>query len=246
MRYLLLFSMLIAAIGLQNCAISHSSLSLKLPLKELEVVQYIPASKEGRNQNTLYLPPRKVKKGEFNTARLNDFIDTLYRVMVKKSGVGIAANQIGKRLQIFIIEAKLENPRYKVLGTVPKQIFINPMITKVSAERKNFWHGCLSGVGENRGNVATYEWIEYRCQNIKGEIQEGRLDGFAAVIFQHEFKHLMTGTYLDVAHQFLPKGELDQKIASGELPFFEMASDTLPLLIQGYTIGKTLDEYHGR
>ncbi|MBY0426050.1 MAG: peptide deformylase, partial [Cytophagales bacterium] len=183
-------------------------------------------------------------KKEFNSAKLNNFIDTLYRVMIKNSGVGIAANQVGKRLQIFIIEAKSENPQYKVLGAVPKQIFINPIITKVSEGKKNFWHGCLSGVGEKRGNVATYEWIEYRCQNPQGETIEGRLEGFAAVIFQHEFKHLMNGTYLDVAQQYLAKAELDTKIGAGELPFFDTAPDSLPLLIQGYTVGQSLDVYH--
>jgi peptide deformylase len=209
-------------------------------------VQHIPANTKGRNQNALYLSPRKIEKEEFNSTKLNVFIDSMYAVMVKNAGVGIAANQLGKRLQIFIIEANADNPRYQVLGPVLKQVFINPIITKVSPKRKNFWHGCLSAKDEKRGNVATYEWIEYQCQNQKGAIQTGRLDGFAAVIFQHEFKHLMNGTYMDIANQFLPKTELDQKIAAGELPFFEIASDTLPLLINGYTIGKTLSEYNAK
>jgi peptide deformylase len=221
----------------------NESFTLNIPKKGFEVIQHVPSNKEGRDQNALYLPPRIIEKDEFNSLKLKVFIDSMYTVMVKNSGVGIAANQLGKRLQIFIIEAKADNPRYKVLGQVEKQIFINPIITKVSPKRKNFWHGCLSAMNEKRGNVATYEWIEYQCQNQKGDIQIGRLDGFAAVIFQHEFKHLMNGTYLDIAKQFLPKNELDQKIASGELPFFEIASDTLPLLINGYTIGKTLNEY---
>ena len=49
---------------------------------------------------------------EFNTPKLNTFIDTMYAVMKNKSGVGIAANQLGKRLQIFIIEAKADNPAF--------------------------------------------------------------------------------------------------------------------------------------
>jgi peptide deformylase len=232
--------------SLVKCATIDDSLTLNIPEKGFEVLQQVPAKTIGRDKNALYLTPRKIKKEEFNSLKLNDFIDKMYHVMVKNSGVGIAANQLGKRLQIFIIEAKADNPRYKVLGPVQKQIFINPIITKVSSEKKNFWHGCLSAMGEKRGNVATYEWIEYQCQNQKGDIQNGRLDGFAAVIFQHEFKHLMNGTYLDIAKQFLSKADLDKKIESGKLPFFEIASDTLPLLINGYTIGKTLDEYHSR
>ena len=246
MRYYFIILTLIATMSLVKCATIDDSLTLNIPEKEFEVLQQVPAKTIGRDKNALYLTPRKIKKEEFNSLKFNDFIDKMYHVMVKNSGVGIAANQLGKRLQIFIIEAKADNPRYKVLGPVQKQIFINPIITKVSSEKKNFWHGCLSAMGEKRGNVATYEWIEYQCQNQKGDIQNGRLDGFAAVIFQHEFKHLMNGTYLDIAKQFLSKADLDKKIESGELPFFEIASDTLPLLINGYTIGKTLNEYHSK
>jgi peptide deformylase len=232
--------------NLKKCDKMDESFTLNIPKEGFEVVQHIPKNGKGRDQNTLYLSPRKIETVEFNSTKLNVFIDSMYEVMIKKAGVGIAANQLGKRLQIFIIEAKADNPRYDVLGPVQKQVFINPIITKVSPKRKNFWHGCLSAKDEKRGNVATYEWIEYQCQNQKGAIQTGRLDGFAAVIFQHEFKHLMNGTYMDVANQFEPKTELDQKIAAGELPFFEIASDTLPLLINGYTIGQTLGDYSSK
>ena len=230
----------------QSCSTIDSSLTFEIPEEGFEVVQHIPINAEGRDQNTLYLPPREIKKKEFNSPELNTYIDSMYAVMLRKSGVGIASNQLGKSLQIFIIEAKSSNPRYKVLGPVPKQVFINPIITKTSKERKNFWHGCLSADGENRGNVATYEWIEYTCQNQKGETQYGRLDGFSAVIFQHEFRHMLNGTYLDHANHFLPKEELDKKLDAEELPFFELANDTLPLLIEGYTIGETIEEFHSR
>ncbi|MCP5061959.1 MAG: peptide deformylase [Ignavibacteriae bacterium] len=222
------------------------SLTLKIPEEGFEVVQHIPNESEGRDQNTLYLEPRRIKHKEFNSSELSTFIDSMYTIMLRKAGVGIAANQLGKRLQIFIIEAKVDNPRYQVLGPVEKQVFINPKITNTSRERKNFWHGCLSAKDEKRGNVATFEWIEYECQDQKGKIRRGRLDGFAAVIFQHEFRHLMSGTYLDYANHFLSKDELDQKLNLGELPFFELANDTLPLLIDDYRLGETLEEYYNR
>jgi peptide deformylase len=224
----------------QTSCSEEESLSLNLPEQGFEVVQHLPIDAAERDQNALYLQPRKIKPEEFNSSELKVFIDSMYSVMLRKAGVGIAANQLGKRLQIFIIEAQSDNPRYKVLGPVEKQVFINPKITSVSKERKNFWHGCLSAHGEKRGNVATYKWIEYECQNQKGEIVRGRLDGFAAVIFQHEFRHLMQGTYLDHANHFVSKEELDQRIENGELPFFERASDTLPLLIEGFQLGENL------
>ena len=241
-KYLFYFTKLITVVILTACT-KEESLTLKIPKEGFKVVQNIPMEAKGRDQNALYLTPRRIRVEEFNSTELNTFIDSMYAVMQRKAGVGIAANQLGKRLQIFMIEAKSDNPRYKVLGPVEKQVFINPKITNVSEERMNFWHGCLSAHGEKRGNVATFKWIDYECQNQKGEIQRGRLDGFAAVIFQHEFRHLMKGTYLDHANHFLAKDELDQKLDTGELPFFELASDTLPLLIEGYQLGKPLEAY---
>jgi peptide deformylase len=230
------------ALSQTGCS-ADESLTLEIPKEGLKVVQHIPKDSLGRDQNALYLTPRRIAQNEFNSAELNTFIDTMYAIMLREEGVGIAANQLGKRLQIFIIEAMVDNPRYKVLGSVTNQVFINPKIIKVSSERKNFWHGCLSADGEERGNVATFEWIEYECQNQKGEVQRGKLEGFASVIFQHEFRHLMNGTYLDHAKHFLTKDELDHKLETGEVPFFELANDTLPLLIEDYQLGKNLEDY---
>lgn len=243
LRNYLIYTILLMTALLQTACSEDASLTLKIPEEGFKVVQHIPSDSLGRDQNTLYLSPRKIKPEEFNSSELNTLIDSMYAIMQQKEGVGIAANQIGKRLQIFIIEAMDDNPRYKVLGSVENQVFINPKITKVSKNRKNFWHGCLSAEGEKRGNVATFEWIEYECQNQKGETQHGRLDGFSAVIFQHEFRHLMKGTYLDHAKHLISKDVLDQKLESGELPFFELANDTLPLLIDGYQLEKGLEEY---
>jgi peptide deformylase len=229
-----------------NCTTPNAPRSLGIPKQEMSILQQIPAGQALRSQSRLYQPPRPIEEKEFNTKKLHLLIDSMYSIMQRKAGVGLAANQIGKSLQLFMIEAKPDNPRYKVLGPVPKQIFINPVIIKASSTKKNFWHACLSAVGEKRGNVATYEWLEYRCRDEKGQIQTGRLEGFAAVIFQHEFKHLMNGTYLDVAKDFLSKADLDDQISKGKVPYFELTDDSLPLLIGGYEIGETLNEYHTR
>ncbi|MDG1333896.1 MAG: peptide deformylase [Crocinitomicaceae bacterium] len=240
------FSALYISLLIQSCSPPDPSLTFEIPEAGFEVVQHIPSDEKGRDKNTLYIIPREIAESEFNSPELALYIDSMYAVMLRTAGVGIASNQLGKSLQIFMIEAKSSNPRYKVLGPVEKQVFINPVITKTSKKRMNFWHGCLSADGENRGNVATYEWIEYSCQNQKGEVRKGRLEGFAAVIFQHEFRHMLSGTYLDHANHFLPKEELDEKLDSGELPFFEVTSDTLPLLIEGYKLGETIEEFHSR
>jgi peptide deformylase len=241
-----LFPLLIIAIIFNRCTPMKSSLSLEITQSDIQVLQQVPQGDPARTNNPLYLPPRAIEKNEFKTKKLDQLIDTMYSVMLKKAGVGIAANQIGKRLQIFILEAKADNPRYKVLGPVAKQIFINPRITKVSEQRKNFWHGCLSADGKERGNVATYDWIEYECFDESGNLKQGKLNGFAAVIFQHEFRHLLAGTYLDIANHFLSKTELDYDIEIGKVSYFDIVSDTLPLLISGYRVGQTINDYHSK
>lgn len=238
------FPFLFIAIVFNSCSPMKSSLSLNITQSNIQILQQVPLGDPSRSNNPLYLPPREIEKNEFKSKKLDQLIETMYSVMLKKAGVGIAANQIGKQLQVFIIEAKGDNPRYKVLGPVPKQVFINPRITKVSDKRMNFWHGCLSAEGKERGNVATYEWIEYECFDESGNLKQGKLDGFASVIFQHEFRHLLSGTYLDVANHFLSKTELDYEIEMGKIPYFDIATDTLPLLISGYRVGQTINDYH--
>ena len=231
---------------LLGCSSHSDSLNLKIPVNGFHIVQYEKMDSEGRKNNTLYIAPREIKSSEFNSVELTTLTDSIYAVMLRNKGIGIAANQIGKQMQLFIIEAKPDNPRYKVLGSVPKQIFINPIITDVSTQKMNFWHGCLSAKGEKRGNVATYEWINYKCQDLNGHWITGQLSGLAAVIFQHEFRHMMNGTYLDVANHFVEREKLEHQIELGNLPFFEKAPDSLPLLIENYVIGESLTEFHKR
>ena len=137
-KFSFFLSIVFISMNTNQCKSETETFSLTIPKKGFEVLQHLPVNQKGRNKNTLYLPPREITENEFNTQPLNEFIARLHEVMIKTSGVGIAANQVGKRLQIFIIEANADNPRYQVLGPVNKQVFINPKITKVSKEKKNF------------------------------------------------------------------------------------------------------------
>lgn len=219
--------------------------SLYIPADGFKVVQHTN-SNQARKDNALYLPSRKIKNDEFKTDRLTNFIKELRMTMHSKRGVGIAANQVGKNLQIFLIEVNMDALWYEQLDVFPFQVFINPKITKASSERINFWHGCLSATGEKPGNVATYEWIEYEALNADGELHRGRLSGFAAVIFQHELRHLLGGTYLDKAGHFIDLKEFYSRLENNELLLFEQADKDAPMLLDDYVINETLDEYYTR
>lgn len=220
--------------------------SFQVPKEGFRNVVQQARESEKRQENPLYLPNRRVEAEEFGTEALKSLISSMHQTMQQKTGIGISANQVGKNIQAFIIEAKPNNPRYKVLGPVPYAVFLNPRIVAASRERRNFWHACLSAVGEKRGNVATYEWIDVEASDPNGQPVHTRLTGLAAVIFQHEFRHMLGGTYLDRATTYLTKEEFDQSLDRKEIPFFEPADENLPLLVGDYRIGETLEEYYAR
>src|SRR5690554_72914 len=112
-NYLKYIILLLTALSQTSCSFDPS-LTLEIPEERFKVVQHIPINSVGRDQNALYLTPRSIKQDEFNSTKLNTFIDNMNAVMMREEKIKIAANQLGKRLQIFIIEAMNDNPRYKV------------------------------------------------------------------------------------------------------------------------------------
>src|SRR5690554_4492725 len=109
-NYLGYIILLLTALSQTSCSVDPS-LTLEIPEEGFKVVQHIPIDSVGRDQNALYLTPRSIKQDEFNSAELNTFIDSMNAVMMREEGVGIAANQLGKRLNIFLIEAMNDNQR---------------------------------------------------------------------------------------------------------------------------------------
>ena len=132
------------------------------------------------------------------------------------------------------------------LASVPFQVFINPKITQTSKEKMSFWHGCLSALEHKKGIVATYKWIEYEAFNEKAEMIKGRLEDFGAVIFQHEFRHLLGGLFLDKAKTFHTQEELWELFDKKALKPYDKASKNTPLLLEDYLVGESIEEYSTR
>lgn len=202
-------------------------------------------TKSGRD--LLYKPSRRVKdiKSSEVIGLINEMKDKLGQ------GIGLAANQLGYPLQLFMMEFTAEQKsvypeRFQELDLVPLQIFINPKIIQASDKNKTFWHKCLSADGMNFGKVATYEWIEYEAMNHYGEFIMGKLDNLGAIIFQHEFRHLLGSTYLEKAKEYKTKEELTILILSGELKTYADSDGATPHLLDDYIIGETIEEYEAR
>lgn len=105
-------------------------------------------------------------------------------------GVGIAAPQVGVLRRVVAVQ-RLDKP------TEPFEIYVNPEIVWRSEEVAIGGEGCLS-VPDRSGNVARSTAIEITYNDaVTFEPRRERIEGFVAVIFQHEIDHLDGTLYID-------------------------------------------------
>jgi len=132
-------------------------------------------------------PTEPVREIDGNIERIvRDMFDTMYHA----EGVGLAANQIGLPLSIMVIDT---TPREDAPDL--KLVLINPEVLGAEG-RLRFREGCLSFPGLTV-EVERFEKVRIRALNERGKEFEGTLEGFPAVVFQHEFDHLRGITFLD-------------------------------------------------
>ena len=208
--------------------------------KLYEVVQR-PEQASQRQGHVLYTPAKPVLKFD---ADLESTVTKMIETMHHEDGIGIAAPQVDIPLQIFIIESNMDSARYSLLKKypqlqpVPQQVFINPRIVEASKESIAYWHGCLSAKGLDRGRLRSYKSLRYEAQDVKGKKVEGSLDNLAAIIFQHEFRHLLGGLYVDHAKEFLKLEDMREAVLLGKTDLYtEKNIDEIPHILSDYQIG---------
>lgn len=109
--------------------------------------------------------------------------EQMHTDMVVNKGVGLAANQIGLDLAVFVIDKKIAEEE-----NVP-DVYINPEITEYSKEEDEEEEGCLSIPGQYMPVIRSKKiWIKFIDKN--GKKQKLKAKGFLARIFQHETDHL--------------------------------------------------------
>ena len=119
-------------------------------------------------------------------------------------------------------------------------LFINPKIKSASKKLTNFWHGCLSAKGQFRGQVSTYKSISYEALDENLNKVSGKLDGMAAVIFQHEFRHLLSNLYVDYATKLLDTEALNAELENGNYDDLDECDNSIPHLLSDYKIGSAI------
>ena len=117
-------------------------------------------------------------------------ISRMLATVNKDKGVGIAAPQVGINRRVVLVQ------RLDILPEQPFVSYLNPQITDYSEDTAPGWEGCLSipaGFGRVRRSTAvTVAW-----DGDDGLRHSERIEGFVAVIFQHEIDHVQGVLFID-------------------------------------------------
>lgn len=118
-------------------------------------------------------------------------IDRMYATVrdSANAGVGIAAPQVGINRNVIWVQ------RFDKTGE-PFEVYINPKINWRSKLLRKGAEGCLS-IPELRGDVLRNYTIRITYFDKKGQQHEETVEGFTAVIFQHEIDHLLGILFTD-------------------------------------------------
>lgn len=115
-----------------------------------------------------------------------EILDNMVETMHSAKGVGLAAPQVGISKRIFVCD--------QGDGVVRK--VINPVITPLTEKLMDYEEGCLSVPGIYK-KVQRPEKIKIEYLNEKGESVTEEVEGFLAIIMQHEYDHLNAVLFVD-------------------------------------------------
>ncbi len=135
---------------------------------------------------------------QIRSAEIQDLILTVREyIETKDYGVGLAAPQIGKSVQLAVIDIKPTKLRPNVKPF--SMTIVNPSYQGIG-RRSSLWEGCLSsGAGKNTlyAKALRYKKIKATWLDESGNKHEKELIGLPAHVFQHETDHLNGVLFVD-------------------------------------------------
>lgn len=120
-------------------------------------------------------------------------VDDMFASQRAAEGVGLAANQIGVDLKVFVYDC-MDDEGVRHVGVV-----CNPVLEELPADRRvldDSNEGCLS-VPTAYAELARPDYAVVRGQDLEGEPIAVRGTGYFARCLQHETDHLYGYLYID-------------------------------------------------
>lgn len=114
---------------------------------------------------------------------IDDLKDDMFDSMYEADGIGLAANQIGLDMNLFVIDVS-----HMEEGVEPR-IFINSDIVKKHGDKDVYQEGCLSLPGISL-DILRPEKVILKYQSADEEWHEDEFEGLLSRAIQHEMDHL--------------------------------------------------------
>lgn len=140
----------------------------------------------------LHKPTRPVPAVDDEVRKL---IDDMFETMAAANGVGLAANQIGVDLRLFVYDCPDEH------GVRHRGVVVNPVlhtseVPETMPDPDDDVEGCLSVPGESFP-TGRADWARVEGLDRDGQPVSVEATGYVARCFQHETDHLDGTLYLD-------------------------------------------------
>ena len=130
---------------------------------------------------------------EFNE-KLHTFLDDMYATMVQTNGIGLAAIQVNRPINVLVVCLPNDDEE----GTQEKSNLleiINPSLTHTEGNTV-YQEGCLS-VPKFYEDVERFEKISITYQDRHGNICNLDADGLLSIAIQHEIDHLLGKLFIE-------------------------------------------------
>lgn len=125
----------------------------------------------------------KVQKIPTITPEIQTLIDVMGQTMREVQGIGLAANQIGKAVSLFVIDEEFAKEH-----NVP-ETYINPELSIYSKEETILEEACLS-IPDAWLELKRAKKIKIKAQDKNGDKFKLIAKGMLARVLQHEYDHL--------------------------------------------------------
>lgn len=125
---------------------------------------------------------KKCEKVKKITPAARKLISDMIKTCLKNNGAGLAANQVGKSLRIFVVSLPIGKEYYA-------NAFINPEIINFSGKQIREQEGCLS-LPSFAAVVKRFENLTLKYQDQNSEEKNIEASGLLARVIQHEIDHL--------------------------------------------------------
>ena len=191
MKRKVFFLAVLAALLLPGCRQSGWTAWEKTVIEESDSLMYVCVMPE--DSVILRATSSCLNAQELASPQLKTLLDKMMYTLTDPSqdGVGIAAPQVGINRRIVLVM------RYDKPGE-PIEPYLNIQIDSLFGERQPGPEGCLS-VPPFRGVVRRYPAVQISYVKPDGTPVTEKVEGYSAIIFQHECDHLDGRLYIDRA-----------------------------------------------